>query len=191
MSASGASAAPPSTMTMASFEHATIEIDVGRGLLLERRHRDELAVHSRDAHAGERPGPRDVGEVEGCARARESEGVGGVDLVGGEDGRDDLRIALVPLGKEGPHRAVDDAADEDLVVPLAPLALEEAARDLAGGERLLDVLAGEGEEVEAGALVARDGGDEDDALAVGDEEAPWACLARRPGLERQRLAVDQ
>ena len=45
---------------------------------------------------------------------------------------------------------------EDLASRQAALALEEAAGDLAGGVRLLDVLAGEREEVEAGALVAGD-----------------------------------
>ena len=56
---------------------------------------------------------------------------------------------LKPSGKSGRQRAVDEAAGEDLLVALAPLALEEAARDLAGGERLLDVVAGEREEIEA------------------------------------------
>ena len=61
---------------------------------------------------------------------------------------------LEALGEERAERAIHDAAGEDLLVALARLALEEAARDLAGGERLLDVLAGEREEVEAGPLVA-------------------------------------
>ena len=82
-------------------------------------------------------------------------------------------------------RAVDEARGEDLLVALAPLALEEAARDLAGGERLLDVVAGEGEEVEARALVAADGGDEDDALAVGDEDRAVRLLGKAAGLERR------
>ena len=85
---------------------------------------------------------------------RHREDVGGVLLVAGEDGRDDLRVVLEALGEERTARAVDEARGEDLLVALAPLALEEAAGDLAGGERLLDVVAGEGEEVEAGALVA-------------------------------------
>ena len=111
-------------------------------------------------------------------------------LVAGEDGRDDLRVVLVALGEERTARAVDEARGEDLLVALAPLALEEPAGDLAGGERLLDVVAGEGEEVEAGTLVAAHGGDEDDALAVGDEDRAVGLLGQAAGLEDERLSVD-
>ena len=83
------------------------------------------------------------------AGAGEREDVGLVLLVAGEDGRDDLRVLLEAVGEERPERPVHDAAGEDLLVALARLALEEAAGDLAGGVRLLDELAGEGEEVEA------------------------------------------
>ena len=69
-------------------------------------------------------------------------------------------------------------------------ALEEAARDFAGGERLLDVLTGEREEVETGPLVAGDGGDEDDALAVGDEDGAVRLLGETARFEGQRTAVD-
>ncbi len=88
-------------------------------------------------------------------RAGHREDVGGVLLVAREDGRDDLRVVAVALGEERPARAVDEARGEDLLVALAPLALEEAAGDLARGERLLDVVAGEGEEVDARAARRR------------------------------------
>ena len=136
------------------------------------------------------PAPRDVRDVERRARRRHREDVGRVLLVAREDGRDDLRVVLEALGEERPARAVDEARGEDLLVALAPLALEEAARDLAGGERLLDVVAGEGEEVDARALVAADGGDEDDALAVGDEDGAVRLLGEAARLEDERLAVD-
>jgi hypothetical protein len=56
---------------------------------------------------------------------------------------------LIALGEERPTGSVHEARREDLVVALAPLALEEAARDLARGERLLDVVAGEREKVDS------------------------------------------
>src|SRR5581483_6058085 len=96
----------------------------------------------------------------------------------------------VPLGEERAAGAVDEARGEDLLVALAPLALEEAAGDLAGRERLLDVVAGEGEEVEARALVAADRGDEDHALAVGHEDGAVGLLGEAAGLEDELLAVD-
>ena len=97
---------------------------------------------------------------------------------------------LEPFGEQRPERPVHDAAGEDLLVPLPPLALEEAARDLTGGEGLLDVLAGEREEVEARAFVARHGRDEHDALAVGDEDGAVRLLGETARLEGQRPAVD-
>src|SRR6202012_4219739 len=94
------------------------------------------------------------------------------------------------LREERAHRTVDEARRQDLVVALTPLTLEEAAGDLAGGERLLDVVTGEGEEVEAGTLVAADGGDEDDALAVRDEDGPVGLLGEAAGLEHEGPSVD-
>src|SRR5205085_40284 len=79
---------------------------------------------------------------------------------------------------------------EDFFVAEATLALEESAGDLAGRERLLDVLAGEGEEIETRAFVATDGGDEDDAVAVGDEDGPVRLLGKTARLEGHRTAVD-
>ncbi len=90
---------------------------------------------------------------------------------------------LKPSGNSGRQRAIHEAAGEDLVVAQAAFALEEAARDLAGGVRLFDVLTGEREEVEAGALFARDRGDEHDALAVGDEDGAVGLLGETAGFE--------
>ena len=74
MSASAASAAPPSTITMASFEAGDDHVDVGLGLLLERRVGDELAVDARDAHGRERAAPGDVRDVQRRATRRSSPG---------------------------------------------------------------------------------------------------------------------
>ena len=45
------------------------------------------------------------------------------------------------------------------------------------------------EEIDAGALVAADGGDEDDALAVGDEDGAVGLLGEAAGLEDELFAV--
>jgi hypothetical protein len=70
-----------------------------------------------------------------------------------QDRGDHLRLAAKALGEERSHGPVDEARGEDLLLRRPTLALEEAARDLAGGERLLDVLASEREEIETRALV--------------------------------------
>jgi hypothetical protein len=120
-----------------------------------------------------------------------SEHVRRVLLVGGEHRGDDLRVVLVALGEERAAGAVDEARREDFLVALATLALEEAAGDLARGEGLLDVLAGEREEVDARADVAAADGDEDDALAEGDEDGAVGLLGDAARLEGEGLAVDE
>ena len=166
------------------------EVEVAGLEVRDGREDEELALLAGDADADDRAVPRDVGDVERGARARESEDVRLVLLVAGEDGRDDLRVLLVPVREEGAQRAIHDAAGEDLLVALAGLALEEAAGDLAGGVGLLDELAGEREEVQPGALLGGDDGDEDHRLAVGDEDGAVGLLGEAAGLEREGPTAD-
>jgi hypothetical protein len=65
-SLSVASAAPPSTITIASFEHGHDEIDVALRLLLERRERDR--TRRRRARRGRHEGPAH-GMSEMCSAA--------------------------------------------------------------------------------------------------------------------------
>jgi hypothetical protein len=130
------------------------EVDVTRLELIDGRVDDELAVLAAHADADDRAGPGDVGDVERAARARERQDVGLVLLVAGEDRRDDLRVLAKALREQRAERPIHDAAGEDLLVALARLALEEAPGDAACGVGLLEELAGEREEVEAGALLA-------------------------------------
>ena len=87
-------------------------------------------------------------------RADHAEHVRRVLLVDRQHGRDDLHLVAVAVGEERPARAVDQARGEDLVVAQAAFALEEAARDLARGVGLLDVVDAEREEVDAGPRLA-------------------------------------
>ena len=66
--------------------------------------------------------------------------VGVVLLVEGEHRGDHLRLAQEALREERPDRAIDQARGEHFLLGLAAFALEEAARDLAGGEGLLLVV---------------------------------------------------
>jgi hypothetical protein len=113
------------------------EVDVARLELLDRGVDDELAVRC-DPRGCRRWGrPRGCRRCERSAGAGEREHVGLVDAVAREHRRDDLRVLLVALGEERAKGTVHDAAGEDLFVAQTPLALEEAARDLAGGVGLL------------------------------------------------------
>src|SRR6185312_6153234 len=58
-----------------------------------------------------------------------------------------LRLVAEARRKERPDRPVDEPRDQRLLLRGTALALEEAARDLAGGEGLLLVVDGEREEI--------------------------------------------
>src|SRR4029077_11904353 len=103
---------------------------------------------------------------------------------------DDLRVLAESFRKERPAGPVDQARGEDLFVALAAFALEEPTGNLPRGERLLDVVAGEGEKVDVRALVAADRGDENDALAVRYEDGAVRLLRETARLEDERLAID-
>ena len=121
-------------MTIASRLAGDDQVDVGLRAIGERRVGDELAVDAADADAGERAGPRDVGEVQrGDAPVSASTSVGFSLSV-------EMTVAMTcvsnapALGEERARRAIDEAAGEDFVLRQPPLALEEAAGDLAGRE---------------------------------------------------------
>src|SRR5207249_2770150 len=122
--------------------------------------------------------------------AQEREDVGVVLPVVREHGGDHLGLAVEALREERTEGAVDQAGGEDLLLRRPALALEEAAGDLPGGEGLLLVVAGEGEEVDA---LARGGErrrrDQDDGLAELHEGGPPGLLGHAAGLDRQVTAV--
>ncbi len=59
--------------------------------------------------------------------------------------RDDLRFVQEPFGEQRPDRPVDQPAGEDFLFRRAPLALDKAARNLAGGVSVFAVIDGERE----------------------------------------------
>ena len=87
-----------------------------------------------------------------------------------QHGHDDLRLVAVAADEERADGAVDEAGDERLLLGRPALALEIAAGNAAGRERLFLVVHGEGEEVDPGLglLGGHDGG-EHGGLAIGGE----------------------
>ena len=167
-------------------ELAVALLDLGEG-----RVRDELAVDARDADATDRARPRNGRHVQRGRGAEQREHVARVLAVEGENRRDDLDLVAVALGEEGARRAIDETRDEDLGVLELALALEEATGDLARGERLLDVLHAEREEVDAGArLGGAAHGDEHDGLATGHEAGALRLLRDASGLEGDDAVTD-
>ena len=70
------------------------------------------------------------------------------------------------------------------------LALDEAAGELAGGVGPLAVLDLEREEVAAGDGVALDGGDQDDGVAVADDDGPVGLLGELAGFEDEGTVAE-
>jgi hypothetical protein len=80
---------------------------------------------------------------------------------------DHLGVAAPAIGEQRPDGAVDQARDQRLALGRTAFALEIAARDAARGVELLDVVAGERQEVDAFLrLLGGDYGCEQLALAL-------------------------
>ena len=117
---------------------------------------DELSVDAADAHSAYRAVPRNVGYRERERRAVDAEDVGGVFLVDGHDGRDDVYVVAHPFGEERADGAVDHASAEYRGLGRTALALDEAAGDFAGRVVALFVVDEQREEVEALARLFRE-----------------------------------
>jgi len=72
-----------------------------------------------------------------------------VDLVGTDDGDDDLRLVAVTVGERRSQRSVDESAGQNRLLARTTFAAEERARDLARGIRTLFDVDGQREEVDA------------------------------------------
>ena len=144
------------------------EVELGVGELGVRRVEDELAVDVADAHGADRALERDLADRQRGGRGDGAEDVRVVLVVRREDRDDDLDVVLVALGEQRADRAVRQARGERRRLGRAALALDEPARDLAGGVHPLLEVDGEREEVEAGARLGAVGGPEDHRVAVAE-----------------------
>ncbi len=188
---SSTSLAPASTIEMASAVPATTRsssdssVSWSVGLMMN----SSPIRPMRTAPTG--PGERHLGEHQRRRGAVERQDVEGVDLIHGEDRRDDLGLVAVALGPQRPDRPVGHARGEGRAVARARLALDEAAGDLARGVHALLDVHREGEEVGPRPRRLRaDGGDEDDRVPRADEHRAVGLLGQLAGLERDRRIAD-
>ena len=161
---------------------------VERGLvhLLVRRVDDQLALDARDAHRADRPEERERRDRERGGGAVDGEDVVRHDHVGRQHGADDLHLVLEALRPERPDRAVDHARGERRALGGAALALEEAARDLAGGVHPLLDVDRQGEEVRVGTRVLPpDRGREDHRVPAADDDRAVRLLCELARLEAE------
>ena len=161
------------------------ELEGGLVALLVGRVRDPGALgRVGDAHRAD-------GAVEGDAREHQrrrgrvdGQHVVRVDLVGAEDGADDVDLVAEALGERRPQRAVDEPAGQDGLVRALALPAEERAGDLARGVGPLLDVDGQGEEV--GPLpyrAGRGGGGQQDGVPDAGQDGAVGQLGQFPGLE--------
>ena len=108
--------------------------------LLECGVYDILAVDKSHSDTGNRSVERNVGDCDCCAGCVDGDDVGCVDLVRGDDCRDNLDLTAEGLLEQRSHGAVDQTADQDFLVLGLSFPLEESSGDLSGGIVLLVVL---------------------------------------------------
>ena len=108
-----------------------------------------------------------------------------------QHGADDLHLVAKALGPERPDRPVDHARVQRGLLGGLALALEEAARDLAGGVHLLLDVDGEGEEVGSlTRLAATDGRGEHDRGAAAHRDCTVGLAGQLSGREGDLFASD-
>ena len=188
MTSSGTIEAPASTIMIASRVPETIRSMSERSRSLIGGIDDELAVDAADAHGADGAHERDRADRQRARSGKRAEDVGLVLLVRRKDRDHDLDVVLVALGEERPDRAVGQAAGQDGLLGRARLALDEAARDLAGGVHALFELDGEREEVQAGPRIGPVGGPEHHGVAEADGDGAACEHGQLAGLDGQGAA---
>ena len=161
------------------------EVEGGLLHLLERRVDDQLALDAADPHGADRAEERQRRDRERRRGAVDREDVVRHDHVGREHGADHLHLVLEALRPERPDRAVDHARGERRALGGAALALEEAARDLAGGVHPLLDVDREREEVRVGPRSCADRRREDHRVAAADDDRAVRLLGELARLEAQ------
>ena len=141
ISGSGSSSPNPSIITTALSVLETIR-SRSRCSPAPRRSgtRDELALDAAQPDRAHGPEKRHPRQQEGRRGADHRRHVGIVLAVSRNRARLDLHLVAIPIGKERPNRPVDQPGGEDFLGGRPPLALDEAARELPRGIRLLAVI---------------------------------------------------
>jgi hypothetical protein len=156
--------------------------------LLEGGVQHPLPLDAADAHRGDRAREGDAGKHQRHAGAGDPQHVGVVLLVGADHGDEHLRLVGEAVGEERAQRAVDQPRRQDLLVRRAPLALDEAAGELARGVGPLAVFHREGEEREVRGVVLRRGGAQHHRLPEHHGAAPVGLTGHLPRLDRERAS---
>jgi len=151
---------------------------------------DQLAVHRSYPHAAQHMGEGDVGDGERGASADNGQRAGIALRVGREHHGDDLRLVHEAFGKQRPDGPVDETAGQDFFFRGASLALDEAARKLAGGVSIFAIIHGERKKgrVRFRFFVGA-GANQHDGVARAHQHGPVGLLGYLPRFEGYLLTV--
>ncbi|MNX73713.1 hypothetical protein D3C86_1051220 [compost metagenome] len=157
--------------------------------LVNGRVQHQLAVDQADACGADRAHEGHARDGQGGRGGDHAQDVRVVLHVVLQHGDDDLGLVLEALDEQGADRTVDQARDQGLFFRRTAFTLEVAARDLAGGEGLLLIVDGQGEEIQARlGLAAIDDGGQNHGLAVGRQNGAVSLTGDAAGFQRQRAA---
>ncbi len=152
--------------------------------LVDERVENVIAVDVADAGAADGAHEGHAGKRQRGGSGNHGDDVGIVLKIVRENGGDHLRVVLVAGGEERTDGPVDEARGQRLLLGRTALALEEAARNAAGGEVFFLVVHGEREEVEARLRLAlRYDGGEHRGLAIGGKHGAVGLARHAPRLE--------
>ncbi len=158
--------------------------------LLDSRVEPDVALDDADARRADRAHERHARQGERRRGGDQRQNVGIRFEVIGEDRRDDLRVAAELVGKQRADGPIDEARSQCLAVRRAPLALEVAARNAAGGEGLFLIVDGEREKIDAGlGLLCGDDRRQHRGFAPSGEHGAVGLAGDTPGFEHKLAAA--
>ena len=151
---------------------------------------DQLAVDAADADRADGTAPGNVGAGQSDGSAVDSQNVGGIFLVHGHDRGDHMHIVPHPVREERTDRAVGDAAAQNGGLGRTPLALDEAAGNLACRIITLLEIDEEREEVHAFArLLGHHRRHQDDRVSVPRQKGAISLFCNSSGFKGHSLAI--
>ena len=147
------------------------EVELAFRHLVNLRVQHVFVVDEADAGAADRAHERRAAERQRRRRRHHRDDVGIVLEIVRQRGDDDLGVAAPTVGEQRPHRPVDQAGGQRLLLGRPSFALEVAAGDAACGVELLLVVDRQRQEVDAGlGLLRRDHGRDHGGFAVGGDD---------------------
>ena len=150
-----------------------------------------LSVDLADAHASDRLLERDARQRERGGGAGQCQHIRVVVGVCRQHERDNLRLVAPARRKQRTDRPIDHAARQHFLFGRLAFALEKSARDAARCVGVFLVVDRQRKKVDALARVRRRaGGDENDRVALANEDRTVGLFRQLAGLEGNRSAVD-